>query len=646
MRRQLAIVLALSAVLAAAPAFAQRTEENVNTQSADAFGRAVGNERSGLYSSFDVRGFNPSEAGNVRLQGLYFDLQGLISSRLIQGNTIRVGLAAQRYPFPAPTGLVDFELALPHAEASLSAEIDSMGTQIEGPGGSLSFKLPLDGNRLGIAGGVAGREATRTEGGKHSFRTYAGLIAFRPADDAEFIVFHGKINLNSDEARPTYFPAGPHLPPTLPRSKFLGLEWTEKDNAESSTGAIARFGLGDGWRVEAGLFDSRRAAAPVADLLLGVTPDGQIANRIAIVSRGDKDRSLSGEFRLIRDWQSGTLEHRLTASVRGRAKDKLFGGSKRLALGPGSVFDTPDKWPEPAYTLDPKNEDRVRQIAGGMAYSLFWPGKASLDFGISKQHYSKSIAFADPALADTVTRDRPLLWNASASFAVSRKLILFGGLSRGQEDAIIAPDIASNRAETPPAIRTRQIEAGFRYAVSPQLGLTVGAFSITKPYFNLDSSLRYRQLGTLANRGIEFSLTGRLVRSVTLVAGMLLLDPRISGEAVDRGDIGKRPVGQVRRRIAANLEWRSGGGTGPFSFDLAIESQSSRMANAANSFSAPPRTTLDIGARYRFEFGKAKFVLRPQVRNLFNNYGWQVTTSGGFTYTPRRAIGINLLVDF
>ena len=93
-RGRLCAVVAIGAALAAAPAYAQRTEENVNTQSDDAFGRAVGNERSGLYSGFDVRGFNPSEAGNVRLQGLYFDLQELISARLIQGNTIRVGLAS------------------------------------------------------------------------------------------------------------------------------------------------------------------------------------------------------------------------------------------------------------------------------------------------------------------------------------------------------------------------------------------------------------------------------------------------------------------------------------------------------------------------------------------------------------------------
>ncbi len=643
---QICAVACLGAMLPAAPAFAQRAEENVNTQSSDAFGRAVGNDRSGLYSSFEVRGFNPSEAGNVRMQGLYFDLIDLISARLIQGNTIRVGLAAQRYPFPAPTGLVDYDLALPQDQASLSVEVDSGGTQIEGPGINVNFKLPLQGKRLGIAGGFAGREGLRNEGGRHHFRTYSGLLAFRPGSDSEFLLFTGKIFQLSDEARPTYFPAGLNLPPQLPRNLFFGLDWTERDNILTTSGLIARFGLGGGFRVEAGLFDSRRSTAAFADLMLGVAPDGQFANRLAVASQGDKERSVSGEARLIREWHTGQLSHRLTASLRGRSKDRLFGGSRRLSLGPGSVFDTHDKWLEPAYTLDPKNEDRVRQIAAGLAYSMFVPGRASLDIGISRQRYTKTIDFADAALPDPVVRDRPLLWNVSASYALTPKLILFGGMSRGQEDAVVAPDIATNRAEAPPAIRTRQVEAGLRYALTPHLGMVVGAFSIAKPYFNLDPAQRYRQLGTLTNRGIELSLTGQLAPGLSLVGGMLLLDPRIGGEAVDSKLIGMRPVGQVRRRIAANLEWRSRGGKGPLSFDLAVESVSSRMANAANTLSAPPRSSVDLGARYRFDWGHNKFVLRPQIHNLFNSYGWNVTPSGGFTYTGRRYLALGLLGDF
>ena len=647
-----ATALAAAVLLAPTPAQAQRTEENVNTQSNDAFGRSVGNDRSGLYNTFEVRGFNPSEAGNIRIEGLYFDLIDLISARQIEGNTIRVGLAAQRFPFPAPTGLVDYKLWIPRDQATLSVELDTSGSMVKGPGGNFMFKLPLDGERLGLSGGAAFREATRIESGKHHFRTFALLGAFRPAPDAEFLAFHSTIFTLSDEARPAYFPAipadgsAPLLPARVPRDRFLGLEWTERDLIIGNTGAIAKFGLGGGFRVNAGLFLSRKSNRSFADLSLGVDPLGNIANRLAVVSDHDRDRSLSGEFRLIREWSTGRLEHSVTASLRGRARDRRFGGSKRIALGPGTVFETPDQWPEPPYTLDPKNHDRVRQLNAGLAYSLFVPGTASLDLGISKVRYAKRIDFAEPALNDPVERDRPLLWNAAASLALTRRLIVYGGITRGQEDAIVAPDIAVNRAEAPPAIRTRQVEAGLRYAITPDLGLVAGAFSISKPYLNLDPGLRYRRLGTLRNRGIELSLTGRLAPGLSLVGGALFLDPSISGEAVDSGLILPRPVGQVRRRVVANLEWRTQGGAGPLSIDLAFEAVSSRMANAANTLSAPARETFDIGARYRFSAGKTKFVLRPQLHNVFNEYGWLVSPSGSFTYTGARYLAVSLLADF
>ena len=132
-------------VLAAVPhaAFAQRANENVATQSADAFGRSVGQDRSGLYSSDDVRGFNPVEAGNVRIEGLYFDQVDRLSPRLSDGNTIRVGPAALRYPFPAPTGLVDYSLTQPRGSSSYSFNLEDGGATNDGIGGSFEFKQPL-----------------------------------------------------------------------------------------------------------------------------------------------------------------------------------------------------------------------------------------------------------------------------------------------------------------------------------------------------------------------------------------------------------------------------------------------------------------------------------------------------------------------
>ena len=111
-------------------AAAQRAAENAVTQAEDAFGTSVGNEQVGLYSSFDVRGFSPTTAGNVRIDGLYFDQVTELDSRVVDSSRIRVGIAAQGYAFPAPTGVVDYSLRLPGADPHLSAltETNTRGT--------------------------------------------------------------------------------------------------------------------------------------------------------------------------------------------------------------------------------------------------------------------------------------------------------------------------------------------------------------------------------------------------------------------------------------------------------------------------------------------------------------------------------------
>ncbi|MBK8861624.1 MAG: hypothetical protein IPN48_12125 [Sphingomonadales bacterium] len=98
------MIICASALAFANPANAQRTDNNAVTSADDAFGKTVvGDEQIGIYNPDDVRGFSPVSAGNLRLEGLFFDQQSYLTDRLIDGSTIHVGISAQGYPFPAPT---------------------------------------------------------------------------------------------------------------------------------------------------------------------------------------------------------------------------------------------------------------------------------------------------------------------------------------------------------------------------------------------------------------------------------------------------------------------------------------------------------------------------------------------------------------
>jgi iron complex outermembrane receptor protein len=640
-------ILSIASVIvlaAPAPALAQRAGENAATQSGDAFGRSVGNDKTGLYSSDDVRGFNPVDAGNVRLEGLYFDQVDRISTRLVDGNTIRVGAASLRYPFPAPTGLVDYRLTQPGHEPSYSFALEEGSSGTRGIGGSFEFKQPLAGSQLGLSGGAGFRNARQFEGGRAQFRTSGLTLAYRPAPETEVLLFGGFFLFRGDEARPTFFPAGTLPPPQVQRGQDLSLSWSNREQTNWTYGGIVKAPLGP-VRLEAGLFrNTRKQDRVFADLLLGVTQDGTAASRVVVADGNNFDASTSGELRLVRQWQLGGADQRLVASLRGRSRDRQFGGSRTLRLGPASLL-TRDLRAEPAYVLGAENIDQVRQLTYGLAWSMVRSGAFSLDASLSQTRYRKHVDFADPLAPDPRTRENPLLWNVAGLVQVAPRLALYGGYSKGQEEALIAPDVATNRAEAPPAIRTSQLEGGARLALSDHLTLIAGGFSITKPYYNLDPAQRYRQLGELTNRGVELSLTGQIVPGFTVVGGTLFLDPRIHGEAVETRLIGPRPVGQIRRRSTVNFDFRPAEGKSHWSFDLGIDSLSERIGNAANTLTAPPRESVNLGLRYRFKLAGGDWLVRAQVINLLNDYGWSVSSSGGFTYSPQRTGILQLVAD-
>lgn len=647
MRCDLKLGAAVGLALALMPqgAMAQRANENAATQSSDAFGRSVGQDKSGLYSSDDVRGFNPVDAGNVRLEGLYFDQVDKLSTRLSDGNTIRVGPAALRYPFPAPTGLVDYSLTQPRGVSSYSFNLEDGGVNNGGIGGSFEFKQPLDGSKLGVSGGFGWRNAHRWEGGTARYRTVGATLGWHPTDRVTVLLFGGAFYFLSDEARPTYYPSGTELPPQLKRGVDLSQPWAPRNATNWAYGAVVKAPLA-GFGLEAGLFyNGRTQDTTFADLLFGVNSDGSVRSRRVVADGDNRDASLSGEARLVKQWQHGEISHRLIASVRGRARDRRFGGSQSLDLGASTIL-SPDIRPEPVYTVGPKSFDEVRQLTWGASYSLVRAGHYGFDASFSKTSYRKAIDFADPHLTDPVTRESPIMWNAGGTVNLSKPLALYAGISHGMEEALAAPEVAINRAEAPPAIHTSQVEAGLKYAVTPHLTLIAGGFSITKPYYNLDPALRYRQLGNLRNRGAELSLTGQVRPGLTVVGGTMLLDPRISGEAVDSALIGPRPVGQIRRRSVLTLDLRSGQGHGPVSVDVSLESLSSRTANAANTLAAPARTVVNLGARYRFKMAGGSWLIRPVLLNVFDEYGWNVSSSGGFTYIGPRAGTLQLVADF
>ena len=622
------------------PAHAQGVDDNAVESAGDAFGQSVGNERIGIYSTFEVRGFSPVDAGNARIEGLYFAPVEGPPNRLVLGSRVRVGLTAQGYPFPAPTGIVDYDLnAAEQGEImTLSLERAQYGSLV----GNLDTRFALGDDATVYAGGAIRRQ-NRHEGGNFKSYILSGGFTVRPFGEATFTGFWGHTRTHNDEAAPSVFPGGNFLPPRIERREMIGQDWAKRDNNQTITGGIFRAPSGP-WLFEAGLFRAEREVdINFTDLFTATRPDGTTPNRVMVIDADNTDLLHSGELRFARVLGNADLAHRLTLSLRGKRGNRTFGGAQRVSLGESSLLFQ-DLKPQPAFSFGPDDADSVSQGTLGLGYSITSPGVFSVDLALSASRYRKTIDLAS-AIAPATTRDEPVTGSLTANVTPFDGLTFYGGYVRGFEEVPVAPANAANRGEAPPAIMTDQADLGIRYGILPGMTLVAGIFSITKPYFNVDDDALYRELGSSRNRGAEFSLSGSPLPGFTVVAGTVLLDATVQGELVETGVIGPRPIGSIKRRSTVNLDWRLGGGTSPLSFDVSLESLSSRMANASNGLVVPPSEVFDIGLRYRFDIASARALLRVQVANLFNDYSWRVSGNGSLLYTHNRRVLAELRLD-
>jgi len=617
-------------------AWAQRANENAVESAQDAFGTSVGNERVGLYFPSSARGFSPIQAGNVRINGMYFDIQGDLNQRLVSGSNVRVGLTAQGYPFPAPTGVADFSLRLPGSDAVASTVI-GMGP-FDGASLEVDAQLPVS-STLALAGGAGINEAAQHYGGSQTVLTTAAIARWRPTDNVEIIPFWSMKKEDGIEAMPIIFTGASFLPPEIERRRYFGPEWAQNEGEDVNYGLLATVGLGD-WTLRGGAFRSiAHDYSNFTPLFRNTTPEGE-SDRFVIAERDRRFASTSGELRLTRQFVEDDRLHLIHLMTRGRLQDRRTGNSQQFNLGPGRI-DEPIDSPEPTFTGGPQTNDEVRQATFGLGYEGRWRGVGELSLGIQRTFYEKEVVRPTEALP--VSRSSPWLFNGTASILASDDLVFYAGYSKGLEESPVAPDVAVNRGEAPPAIITEQMDAGFRYNLTDNLRLVAGVFDVRKPYFALDPDLVFRELGEVRNRGVELSLAGQITSRLSAVLGAVFIDARVSGDQVDQGLIGRRPIASFGRTITGALNWEVPWVQG-LSLDATYEGTSERVADRANTFVIPERYVLSVGGRYRFDLFGNPATFRAQVASLNNVYGYSNVGEGFYYNQPRRFL-MTLTVD-
>jgi iron complex outermembrane receptor protein len=626
-------------VINALTAQAQRTDENAVQAAEDAFGVTIGRETLGLYESSSVRGFSATAAGNVRIDGMYFDQVWALNSRLRRATTIRVGPSAQSYPFPAPTGIVDHELRKPGADPSLSMLLSADAWGSLGVEGDAVVPVVTDNLSIGLGAGMF--EDEYHDGADSRYRNASVLARWTPVRSLEIVPFAARSEARDSEAGPIYIPGGNFLPPRIARRRFDGPAWTDYEGTAINYGVLANYSPREDWRIRLGVFQSLfDDDSSYSNLLLNLQPDGS-AQQLVVADPPSRLASVSGELRATRSINSGEWLHLLHMMVRARDRANRYDGSDVLSLGLTRIGERAAD-ARPPLSFGEQTRDYVAQQTLGLAYELRWARGGQLGVGLQRTSYEKRV---ERPVGDTRTRAEPWLYNVAGAYDFTQRLTGYVSYARGLEESGIAPQSALNRNEALPAIHTRQADAGVRYALSPSLKLLAGVFEVRKPYFTLDASSRFAPLGDETHRGVELSVSGSLGESLDVVAGAVLMDPKVVGPDVRRGAVGSNPVGQAKRTALLNLDWRPAGFS-DISLDLGISYTSRVTATRDNVVELPGRLLVDMGGRYRFRIGRIPATLRLSMTNVEDEYGYELAGSGAYRVIPGRLTSAYVTADW
>jgi iron complex outermembrane receptor protein len=147
------------------------------------------------------------------------------------------------------------------------------------------------------------------------------------------------------------------------------------------------------------------------------------------------------------------------------------------------------------------------------------------------------------------------------------------------------------------------------------------------------------------HRGVEVSLAGPAAPGLTVVAGAVLIDPRVSGDPVDRGIVGPVPIGPSPLTGMVDLQYGPASWRG-FSVDGQVFYGAAQVASVDNALKVPAWTQLSLGARYGFKIRGVPASLRAQVGNVTDAFSWSINPNGAFFPRAPRNYRLTLAADF
>lgn len=625
-------ITAIALMLVAATAAAQ---DSAVQSAADAFGERVGTEQSGLYSETQVRGFDLNDSGAYRIDDAYFNRAAAMNDPVLSSVGVRVGVNAVRLAYPAPSGVVNYRLRQAGAvnELRLGVGLRDFSTRVVQGNGSFR-----DGD-FSLAGGFVWRPLWRLAGGNEGRALDVGGVgAWQITSDQRLRAFASLYRRGYD-GDSAIVPSEAAVPPSLQNLHQYSPSWADTEAASSNFGVLYDARIG-GFTVDFAAFRSHFDIDRSDYTLISADAVGH-ASATTYRNPDRSKRSDSVEARVARQFESGSISHLATASLRGGRT--VVDLTSTLAI-PLSAFDLRDDAPPAGQELawsGTRGTDTVEQVTASAGYGLAWRDSVQLRSAVHRTRYNKDVLSIAGVRTEGITE--ATLYNASVIINFTDRTAAFGSWVTGLEESGVAPTSAINRDEVLSPVEAEQFELGVRYALTPALTFTGALFDVTKPTNGFRADRSFGPVGQVRHRGVEGSIAGKLDAKTSVVVGAVAFQPEITGPLVDAGVVGSRAAGISHLIVNANVERQLWNG---WSLDASLSYSGERWADTANTFKTPAVTSLGLGARNRFVLASRPAEFRVLASNLTGVEGYWAAPTGVFTPISPRTVRAMLTVAF
>ncbi len=232
---------------------------------------------------------------------------------------------------------------------------------------------------------------------------------------------------------------------------------------------------------------------------------------------------------------------------------------------------------------------------------------------ISSVNINKTGAITSQYSADGVSPTASLIYKPLAN--TTAYLTYANSLQQGDT----APAGTTNAGEALAPYRSKEWELGYKLALA-KLNLALALYQIERPYAFTQPDKTFALGGDQRNRGLEFTLNGRVTPALNVYGGVSLLDPKLL-DTSSAATSDKLILGLSKVTLDVLLEYRL-----PVLRALTLTSNiqyaSRRAGNYTNTDFVDGYAVLDLGARYQLHLAHRPVALRLDVANVNDERYW------------------------